>query len=195
MSQLGKALLMYMDDSCGKIVGFNAFSKDWRDTAFTGAGWKGAALNKYVKNAKNVVKCPSDKYSMYAAGSFAFSYTVNAWVTWYYPHDGLPQDSHRALENYIDGVYAPDGFPSSYFKRPSRTVVFVDQLTDKREMKLDSDTINDQIFIWTDLTTCRHSNKANVVFLDGHVKTIRGGISFDSGRWPDGTFIFHDNDE
>jgi prepilin-type processing-associated H-X9-DG protein len=83
-----------------------------------------------------------------------------------------------------------------WFKRPSRTIVLVEQVTDKRLIPQNLwNTVapNDQIFVYIDLSGVSHNGKGNMLFLDGHIKTVPGLSKWQDAMWPDGSFMFHED--
>ncbi len=197
LGQLGKAVLMYADDHNGKLITFCAFSRDWSTIEFSYQKWRTGQLYPYVKSSRNVCRCPSDtRMSNYGSSSsnFAFSYAVNTWITWHATHPGLNVDDSASFNKTIPSATGPDGMPLSYFRRPSKTIALVGQNTDRRLATMPEQNINDQIFYGVDLSANRHNGRANAVFLDGHVKAVPGLAQQSTGKYSDGSFIFHDND-
>jgi len=193
LKQLGSALAAYADDNGGKLVSFNAFSANIESTTFSFEDWRGGALYRYCKS-KNINRCPADARK-FASGQtpveYAYSYTINAWITWRQPH---PPDYPSGDE---PRTRLPDGFPMNWFRRPSRTVAIVDENTDK-SLVPQSDwwiILNDQRFVWLDRTAARHNGKCNLLFLDGHVQTAPGLMMYEDARWPHGSLVFHDNND
>jgi prepilin-type processing-associated H-X9-DG protein len=135
--------------------------------------------------------CPSDqRKSNYGIGpkSYLFSYSINSWITYWSPHfpDQPTPDLDKASSH---------GFPMNWFSRPTKTIALVDQATGKDEIPKElweQISINDQIFVNIDRSTVRHNGSGKMVFLDGHVKAMKGPLIWKDAKYPDGTFIFHE---
>jgi prepilin-type N-terminal cleavage/methylation domain-containing protein/prepilin-type processing-associated H-X9-DG protein len=190
MKQLTTGFLMYADDNGGNLPSLRAYCDD--PFNITDEGLKTGQIYKYVKSARALMKCPSDTRRASSttkdsnALKFGFSYTINCWCTWYCQHPNLPSKTD-ALSQGMDC-----GFPMSYFKRPTKTVLLVDENTDYRQHTGDTTPIiNDSLFINYDYTADRHNDQSNVAYLDGHVKSIGGKLVWNSAKDSIGNFIFH----
>ena len=179
MRQISFAMFSYADDHQGFLPALNAFSLDVNSTSGNiGSG----TLFKYMGKSKGILWCPSD---VKRRGTFRYSYTMNGWCTWATHSDMLPpptsQDAARAKAN-------TDGFPMGWFSQPRRTILLVDENTDPNVGTIQ---INDQLFVWYDITGDKHSGKANVSYLDGHKGQVKAGLIWNDAKYPDGTSVFH----
>jgi len=193
LKQIGGAILMYVDDNGGKLPSFNAFSSDPSALGFNEENWKHSALYKYMGKARGLPLCPSDtRKSNLGLGprNHAFSYTVNAWITWEcaHPPEFPNGDWGRA--------WSGDGFPMSWFKRPSKALAIVEENTDKTLVPSSEQyaILNNAEFVSIDRVAARHNGKGLAVYLDSHVRTLPGLAKWVDGTWADGTLIFYDND-
>lgn len=187
IKQINTAALQYADDNNGKYVGLNCYDTNPRDDKFQWdqeADWRNSAICKYVKSSKAVLLCPSDTRKARLRGvprGYSFSYTLNSWVTWRTGHEpDLPYSNYPPNpagsngNNYTVRMWRArfDGFPVSWFKRPSKTITFVDEHADPRSGGV---WINDALFIGDDLLAARHNDYGTVAYLDGHVSKLRSG--------------------
>lgn len=185
---LGMAILMYADDWNGYLCPLNGYNKSLRavsdkpnpnDDPSTGSLWK------YYKN-RNLLFCPGDKERMRkdVKGMNMWSYTLNGFCT-YTCHSSHGDIAKARSESNTRGV------PLSVFTKLSRTISLVEENTYEGDYQDTAMAVNDMLFIWYDYTTNRHSGKANVSFLDGHVGRVPGYSNWRKAKWPDGTYMFH----
>lgn len=210
LNQLGKAMLMYADDSGGKLITFCAFSSDWPQIELKPGdqgeynSFKKGQLTSYIKFNQKVYRCPSDTRNSKLLGTqgskyFLTSYSVNAWITYYglHPDLGIPGLGARDLGKAGSGE---GGMLISYFKNPRRVPAIVEQNTDMRESTNTTATAqNDSIYIYIDETGVRHAGRSNCLYMDGHIGTLRGikvyGTPDDgygtASKLPNGDFMMH----
>lgn len=182
LRQVNNAALQYADDNNGRFVALNCYDAKPADNKFqwaSEADWRNSAISKYVKGSKGVILCPSDTRKARLPGvprGYSFSYTINSWLTWRLGHlPDLPFSSYpKNGGSYIERMNRSrvEGFPINWFKKPSKTVTFVDEHTDPASGGV---WINDAIFIGDDLLGARHSDFGTVAYLDGHVSKLRSG--------------------
>lgn len=221
LKQIMNGVAMYADDNRGALVPMHPFHAGYWDSVITPGpngkydstakdntwdqknpscitSWKNSPLCRYLKSHA-VTFCPTDeRKGMTNRKNFAESYTMNTWVTWNRPHPGLPTPNGGPVNWQVANDY---GMPISYFKKPSRIVVFVDENNDP-DVTGDN-WANDCVFAGTDQITQRHNGKGNIAFLDGHIQTVKslgGNMPYCEGdlagtpntqaKWPDGTNIF-----
>jgi len=167
MKQLVTAFLMYADDNKGKLPGFQSYF------TYQGGQWvpREGGIIGYTKN-RQIDQCPALTKSERNTPP-PWSYTINAYCTWV--------GARGVYDSSIAGRAEFDGIPLSLYQKPSRTILLVDE----NKLVADNSTVvNDPAFVFVDRTTNRHDGKACVAFLDGHVSTVPGGLSWDTGTWP-----------
>ncbi|MEN6521870.1 MAG: prepilin-type N-terminal cleavage/methylation domain-containing protein [Armatimonadota bacterium] len=207
IKQVNNAAIQYADDNNGRFVSLNCY--DARPTNSAGqpertgwrleSDWRNSGLYKYLAKSKEIIACPSDTrkaritgMNVPSAGRYTYSYSINFWLTWICPH--LPDLPWTAAAGYTDTSYPGlfnranyEGFPTSWFKRPSKTVSFVEENTDPRK---NGGLLNDAIFIGYDMVTDRHNGAGAVAYLDGHVGKLTGQPNPKEGKDSKGKFIF-----
>lgn len=170
LKQLGLGFMLYSSDHKDKTVPLGAYYHQ------NGNGWEAGAVAGYTKNNK-IEQCGAlTRYERQQQPPW--SYTINCYTQWV------------GCRGYYDGTLAAraevDGVPVSMYPNPSDTPYLVDE--DKTPDSLTP--LNDAAFVFTDITTSRHSGRATVFYLDGHVGMVPGNKSWNDGKWPDGRHIF-----
>ena len=186
LKQIMAAVHAYMGDWQGYLPALNLWTTakgggaDFSDISSDIA--KGS-LYRYLGSNKKIMCCPNDwrwKDKRYQ-DKFWFTYCVNSYCTWYTQRPlPIPGANSRLLSNYM-------GVPISRFPLTSRTVFLVEENTDPEQGYL----MNDALFHGIDITANRHTGKAAVTYLDGHIGLVPAGLEQYSAKWPNGTFIFH----
>jgi prepilin-type N-terminal cleavage/methylation domain-containing protein/prepilin-type processing-associated H-X9-DG protein len=190
MRQITLAFPQYADDNNGLLPALNAFSSDGVTASGDVIAGKvqTGSLYSYLNRSKGLLRCPSDARKMAAAGysssekGFTYSYTINGWITWAAHGDQLAPAAGDARQ-YANA----HGYPISYIKNARRTVCLVDENT---EIINGQYRINDQLFIWYDITGDKHAGYANITFLDGHCGQVLKYLMWNTAKYPDGTYIF-----
>jgi len=172
LTQLAKALTMYANDYGGVMP-------DWTGLYTEGYGNEGKAksgtVQAYLKEPRCVI-CPSDRRQGMGE-KYTFSYSMNAYMMGLTGYD------------YWEIVSGPcgrgEGMPIDAFPDPARTVTWVDEVNEGDGTGGLDFYINDAAYVWTDHVTNRHMGHGNVAFLDGHVETAEGLVSWNSYERPD----------
>lgn len=180
MKQLGTAFLMYMDDNKDRFPPSYAY--------FYSAGpqgWKTGAIFDYTKTHQ-IEQCPTLSRAEKQA-QVPYSYTVNSFLL-YMGHLGR-------FDDYTPYPLREQGMPLSMYPMPSRTPMLVDERKVREEVNDSDPVLNDPSFADKDKATTRHSGKAVVVFLDGHVGKVQGGSQWDIARTSDGLSLYHPQEQ
>ncbi|MEN6372820.1 MAG: prepilin-type N-terminal cleavage/methylation domain-containing protein, partial [Armatimonadota bacterium] len=192
IKQVNNAALQYSDDNNGRFIALNCYDARPRDANgqppktswLQESDWRESGLYKYVAKSKEVIACPSDTRKARISGMntpsanrYTYSYSINFWLTWICPH--LPDLPLDASGGYSDTSYYGrfdrsnhEGFPVSWFRRPSKTICIVEENTDPRQNP--TGMLNDAVFIGGDMVAYRHNGAGTIAYLDGHVGKLTG---------------------
>ena len=177
LKQIGSGWLMYIQDY-DEMTPMNAWTTEGQ-----GDGWRAIAfyrIQPYIKN-EGVVRCPSDS---------------NPWLQWDdhdkpgNGHEGTdpnnpPQGVHwmrgsygyNSLMGYVRGInIASIGAPANAFVSFD-SVYFYTQETHVQYFTWNKEPKN-----WDYGFEARHANQINMLYADGHVKTLRCGQVFPCNR-------------
>lgn len=177
--QLGRATMMFAADHNDRLDGLfdvndpkdpDAWAKPFGDVG------KKTGIFRYVHNAAFLL-CPNDKCAKWVDNKdhgisvkgymrFAWSYTLN------------------------EGDL---GVGLTTLPRPSKMPMWVEENNDQSLELPDrkpTGVINDLYFAGTDCTAFKHSGKANICYVDGHVGMLPGGLRQDFALDRDGNYIF-----
>lgn len=158
LKQLGLAFLMFSEDNKERMPsGYDYFEPD-------GSRWKPGAVFQYTKT-EGVMTCPgmskTERRITDQVGAPPWSYMMNGYIT-VEGTTGVQISSDRSKKQRV---------PAGRFNYPSKTPMLVEENRDPN----DYGTVpNDPFFINIDTSSARHGGKAQVVYMDGHVSTIRG---------------------
>ncbi len=188
MRQITMAFLMYADDNDGRLPGTQAYRRTAEIYGQIAYGdFSTGALSKYL-TTKVLLLCPSvsAKDKQWFRDNFRqdllFNYSVNGYTT-YAGCSGENGDRYKA---HIMGLKL------SIFPEPSRTIHLVDEnVRPNIDSTLSQYIVNNELFFLDDVTSDKHSGKANVTYLDGHVGQVPGMSQWRTARWPDGSYMFH----
>ena len=180
--QIGDALLMYTDDNNG--IGIHEAWFGWGNGAYGNTPIIRGAIWKYIKNGQGnntMLRCPSA--SKYNGILPKWSLCYNAYLT------------RSIFGQYNWGGSSSDwgGIRFSLITYPRKLPMVVDENTDPNFIPISSTNpriINDSCFCYVDATSRAHNGYATITFMDGHASRLKGGLIFDSAKYPDGTYIF-----
>jgi prepilin-type N-terminal cleavage/methylation domain-containing protein/prepilin-type processing-associated H-X9-DG protein len=189
IKSINNAALQYADDNGGKFVALNCYDADPPDGNFNynigrwkkPEDWRNSALYPYLKGSKEFLMCPSDirkvrssRTSPIFENEYCFTYTMPGWMTWVEAHD---LSVYSVVDYFLRFNRARvDGVPISLFRKPSKTMSFVDEGVDPDDFR--HAVINNALFISGDKVSTRHNGAGAVAYLDGHVGVANGGTTY-----------------
>jgi prepilin-type N-terminal cleavage/methylation domain-containing protein/prepilin-type processing-associated H-X9-DG protein len=175
LRQLGKAVAMYAQDD-GEVLP-NSGSDGRRGDLTT-------SLDPYIKSrwGRGIWRCPS-----HAEDLEFFGWTSSYGYNWQYLFAPGPDYPHSGFNGFKNS-----GLALASLARPADTLMFMDQTAQPGNAQLwtyierPGDTTNSAVLKGIGRPQFRHSEQANVLFCDGHVKTVRpsfASVSNEPRNW------------
>lgn len=153
----GAALLSYAAESGNK---FRFFARGGNDSGVT--IWGKVLLDKRYISDPGMLRCP--------AGRSVRSITDNAW---YWNTYGLNMVTIEGMPMVAAGTTQVYSLRVQALRNPSRVPMLVDSATlAEFEPGVRSETFRVNIQKLTDGVQLRHRNKANAIFMDGHIESL-----------------------